>query len=125
MTDPKYMRRGLDFARGKMIEECGELQLELGNIQAALGKSLRWGWLSSNPEIDNGETNVEWVLRSIPDILAEMQDVREALDNLQKEIAINVPRPVKGRAAILRDQEVSPKPTPEEIADRDNALRSW
>lgn len=35
MTDPKYMRPGLNFARGKAIEELGELQ-------SALGKSLRW-----------------------------------------------------------------------------------
>lgn len=26
MTDQKYMRPGLDFARGKVIEELGELQ---------------------------------------------------------------------------------------------------
>lgn len=75
MTDPKYMRPGLDFARGKVIEELGELQ-------AALGKSLRWGWESTNPELPIGqrETNIVWVRR-------EMQDVREALDNLDKELA--------------------------------------
>ncbi len=74
MTDPKYMRPGLDFARGKVIEECGELC-------AALGKSLRWGWLSENPEIPRAEriTNLVWVR-------AEMQDVRDALDNLEREI---------------------------------------
>ena len=105
MTDPKYMRSGLDFARGKMIEECGELV-------AALDKSLRWGWLSS--EIIDGETNVEWVLR-------EMRDVAEALDHLRSEIAANVPR-LTGRAAVVKD--VAPKPS-QEIADRDNALKSW
>jgi hypothetical protein len=74
MTDPKYMRPGLDFARGKAIEELGELQ-------AALGKSLRWGWLSTNPELAPGQrvTNLAWVR-------AEMQDVRDALDNLEREI---------------------------------------
>jgi hypothetical protein len=75
MTDPKYMRPGLDFARGKAIEELGELQ-------AALGKSLRWGWTSANPELPIGQrvTNVAWVR-------AEMQDVRDALDNLDSELA--------------------------------------
>lgn len=75
MTDPKYMRRGLDFARGKAIEELGELQ-------AALGKSLRWGWLSSNPELPiyQRETNAAWIKR-------EIADVREALDNLEKEMS--------------------------------------
>lgn len=74
MTDPKYMRPGLDFARGKAIEELGELQ-------AALGKSLRWGWISSNPELPPGQrvTNVAWVRD-------EMRDVRDALDNLEKHL---------------------------------------
>lgn len=74
MTNLKYMRPGLDFARGKAIEELGELQ-------AALGKSLRWGWLSSNPElpINKRITNVVWVKD-------EMRDVRYALDNLEREL---------------------------------------
>ncbi len=78
MTDPRYMRPGLDFARGKMIEELGELQ-------AALGKSLRWGWTSVNPELspENQETNADWVRR-------EIADVRGALDNLEREININI-----------------------------------
>lgn len=74
MTDPRYMRPGLDFARGKAIEEAGELL-------AALGKALRWGWTSVNPELPEHarETNLVWVKR-------EMADVRGALDNLDKEI---------------------------------------
>lgn len=74
MTNPKYMRPGLDFARGKTIEELGELQ-------AALGKSLRWGWTSANPELPIGDrvTNVAWVRD-------EMRDVRDALDNLEREL---------------------------------------
>lgn len=74
MTDPKYMRAGLDFARGKAIEETGELL-------AALGKSLRWGWDSFNPELPKAtrETNADWVRR-------EIADVRGALNNLEKEM---------------------------------------
>ena len=74
MTDPRYMRPGLDFARGKAIEELGELQ-------AALGKSLRWGWESANPELppEQRETNIVWVQR-------EMKDVRDALDNLDRDL---------------------------------------
>ena len=74
MTDPKYMRPGLDFARGKAVEELGELQ-------AALGKTLRWGWLSVNPELppSERETNLDWVRR-------EIADVRGALDNLEKTL---------------------------------------
>lgn len=71
MTDPRYMRPGLDFARGKAIEELGELQ-------AALGKSLRWGWCSVNPELplEQQKSNFLWVKR-------EIADVRHALDNLE------------------------------------------
>lgn len=74
MTDPKYMRPGLDFAVGKAVEELGELQ-------SALGKTLRWGWASANPELPRREqeSNFLWVRR-------EMQDVRDALDNLEREM---------------------------------------
>lgn len=75
MTDPKYMRPGLPFAVGKAVEELGELQ-------SALGKTLRWGWESVNPELPPAEqeTNLNWVQR-------EIADVRGALDNLEREIA--------------------------------------
>lgn len=74
MTDPRYMRPGLPFALGKAVEECGELC-------AALGKTLRWGWASVNPELppERQETNRDWVMR-------EISDVRGALDNLEREL---------------------------------------
>lgn len=70
MTDPKYMRPGLDFAVGKAIEEAGE-------FLAAMGKTLRWGWSSVNPELSRHEQepNASWVRR-------EIADLRGALDNL-------------------------------------------
>jgi hypothetical protein len=69
MTNPKYMRPGLDFAVGKAVEELGELQ-------AALGKTLRWGWGGFNPEPGSDqEPNASWVRR-------EIADVRGAIDNL-------------------------------------------
>ena len=75
MTQQRYMRAGVDFAVGKTVEELGELQ-------AALGKTLRWGWDSYNPELPQAEreTNESWVRR-------EIADVRGALDNLEKELA--------------------------------------
>lgn len=74
MTDPRYMRPGLPFAVGKAVEELGELS-------AALGKTLRWGWLSHNPDLPlhAQETNLVWVKR-------EISDVRGALDNLEREL---------------------------------------
>jgi len=74
MTDLKYMRPGLDFAVGKLVEELGELQ-------AALGKTIRWGWDSYNPEIpiEERESNKAWVLR-------EIADVKHAISNIEKEL---------------------------------------
>lgn len=75
MTNPKYMRPGLEFAMGKAIEEAGE-------FLAAIGKTARWGFRSVNPELNNSEwteTNCEWVMR-------EMADLREALDNLERNM---------------------------------------
>ena len=71
MTDPKYMRSGLNFALGKAVEELGELQ-------AALGKTLRWGWAGVNPDLppSKQESNASWVRR-------EITDVRDALNNLE------------------------------------------
>jgi hypothetical protein len=68
------MRSGLNFAVGKAIEEMGE-------CIAALGKTLRWGWHSGNPELppEQQERNADWVRR-------EIADVRGALDNLEKEM---------------------------------------
>ncbi len=74
MTDLKYMRPGINFAVGKAVEELGELQ-------AALGKTLLWGWASTNPELPRAEreSNASWVRR-------EMNDVRDALNNLELEM---------------------------------------
>ena len=74
MSDPRYLRKGLGFAVGRVVEECGELG-------AALGKTMRWGRDSFNPELPESEreTNEAWVRR-------EIADVREALDNLEAEM---------------------------------------
>jgi hypothetical protein len=79
MTDPKYMLPGLDFARGKAIEEMGELN-------AALGKSLRWGWDSVNPELpkDQQETNAAWALRELDDAVDALLRLSAELRNHQE-----------------------------------------
>lgn len=88
MTDPKYMRPGLDFAVGKTVEECGEAILEIGELLAAIGKTLRWGWRSVNPETPaDQETNAAWIERKIADVRREIADLIGALDNLEREMA--------------------------------------
>lgn len=74
MTDPRWMRPGVKFAMGKAVEEAGE-------FIAAVGKTMRWGWMSFNPDLPlaQRETNVAWVRR-------EMADLRAALDNLEREM---------------------------------------
>jgi len=73
MTDPRFMRPGLDHAVDKVFEECGELI-------AALGKTMRFGWDSTDPvNTNNIETNAEWVRR-------EMIDVVMAIQNLGNEM---------------------------------------
>lgn len=74
MTDPRYMRPGLDFAMGKAVEEAGE-------FLSAMGKTMRRGWRSVNPELlpQDQERNIDWVQR-------EMSDLRGALDNLEREM---------------------------------------
>ena len=89
MTQARYMRPGLPFAVGKAVEELGELQ-------AALGKTLRWGWESVNPDLPEHEqeTNAAWVKR-------EISDVRGALDNLEHEMGAclaDTPSPAKEEA---------------------------
>ena len=66
MTDPKYMRPGLDFAMGKAVEEADE-------FLQAIGKTYRWGWSSYNPELPriSRKSNAAWVRR-------EMRDLRGA-----------------------------------------------
>lgn len=77
MTDPKYMRPGLEFAVGKAIEEAGE-------FLSAVGKTQRWGWHSVNPELPPAQqtTNLAWMRD-------EMTDLRGALDNLERELESN------------------------------------
>lgn len=84
MTDPKYMRPGHDFAVGKAIEECWEVNESIGRLLASIGKTIQWGWDSFNPELppEQQETNTEWVIR-------EISDLRGALDNLEREIKAN------------------------------------
>lgn len=107
MTDPRYMRPGVEFAVGKVVEEIGELQSELaktqndlGKLQAALGKTLRWGWEGVNPELppSEQESNLLWVRRELqsvrlrlnePGVAREMRDVRDAVGNLENEIHKN------------------------------------
>jgi len=74
MSDSKYLRPGVDFCMAHVVEEAGELM-------AALGKTMRWGLWSFNPELptEQREPNIEWVKR-------EIADLRAALDRFEAEL---------------------------------------
>lgn len=57
-----------------LVEEAGE-------VQAAVGKSLRWGLDSYNPELkpEDRELNGDWVLRELRDLECALHTAREAL----------------------------------------------
>lgn len=68
---PEYLKRDdIDFCAAHVAEECGEML-------AAIGKSLRWGFDSVNPELppSEQESNLDWYRR-------ESADLRSALDRL-------------------------------------------
>lgn len=75
MTQQKYMLPGLNFAVGKAVEELGELQ-------AALGKTIRWGWESFNPELplEDRELNESWVRREIADVQGALLNLLNEMD---------------------------------------------
>jgi len=59
---------------GYLVEECGE-------VQAAVGKTLRWGPDSVNPELPKRkqESNRVWVLRELKDLEGAIARARRLL----------------------------------------------
>ena len=70
---PEYKPKTTEQRLGYLIEECGELV-------SALGKTIRWGLDSFNPELppEEQETNREWILR-------EIKDVRRAISFIEAD----------------------------------------
>lgn len=73
---PEYVPKTMVAVLGKLSEECGE-------IVKAVGKTLRFGLLSSNPDVppEKRRTNQEAILQEIEDLEATIPLVREALAN--------------------------------------------
>lgn len=72
----EFIRPGLDHALGRAIEEAGE-------VLAALGKTVRFGWGGSNPLIpeEERETNEAWVRREVADLQHALGALLIELDN--------------------------------------------
>jgi NTP pyrophosphatase (non-canonical NTP hydrolase) len=71
---PQYAPKTLQQKLGYLVEEMGE-------VQAALGKSIRWGLHSYNPEVHPSarEMNGDWVLREIADLELALQLAKEEI----------------------------------------------
>ena len=63
---------------GYLVEECGE-------VIASVGKSLRWGLDSVNPELppDEQEANRTWVKRELKDLRRAIRLVAERIDEME------------------------------------------
>lgn len=74
MSDPKWLRDNFDFCLAHVVEECGE-------VLAAAGKTQRWGWASSNPNLPEREreTNIVWLRR-------ELTDLKDAIARFEKVV---------------------------------------
>ena len=77
---PEYVPKSLNQKLGWLIEEMGE-------VQAAVGKTLRWGFASTNPEPGaSKEMNGDWILRELNDAERAIQLAREAIKEEMKAI---------------------------------------
>jgi hypothetical protein len=67
---PQQLVKNLGF----LVEECGE-------VQAAVGKTLRHGLDALNPEVpvDQCESHRDWILRGLDDLDLAINIVRRAL----------------------------------------------
>ena len=74
--DHKYYPKNILQKLAYLVEECGE-------VQTAVGKTLRWGLNSYNPDLPEKEreTNREWVLRELKDLEQAIKIAKEGLLN--------------------------------------------
>jgi NTP pyrophosphatase (non-canonical NTP hydrolase) len=71
--EERYTPVTLDEKLGYLVEEAGE-------VLAAVGKTLRWGVESYNPDLGpESESNREWILRELDDLENAIKLVREEL----------------------------------------------
>ena len=72
--DHKYYPKTIIQKLGYLVEECGE-------VQAAVGKTIRWGLDSYNPDLPEKERepNRDWILR-------EIKDLEQAIKIVKKEL---------------------------------------
>jgi NTP pyrophosphatase (non-canonical NTP hydrolase) len=62
-------------------QKLGYLIEEMGEVAAAVGKTLRWGLGSANPELplEKREMNGDWILRELHDLQLAINLAHDAL----------------------------------------------
>ena len=85
---PEYTPKNIRQVLGYLAEECGE-------VVAAVGKTVRWGLLSVNPELPDGqlETNGAWIARELHDLERAIRFYREMIGQADErgDFGMNVP----------------------------------
>jgi NTP pyrophosphatase (non-canonical NTP hydrolase) len=78
--NPRYQPKTITQKLGYLAEESGE-------VLAAVGKTLRWGLDSWNPDVPESEreTNRDWLIR-------ELQDLKRAISIIEDELLPVSPR---------------------------------
>jgi hypothetical protein len=88
MTDPRFLQEGFHNKIFHVVEEAGELNIELGDLVAAAMKTMRWGPYSFNPLLpkEEQELNVDWLRRTIPEVRREIGDLLTTIQRLEEEL---------------------------------------
>jgi hypothetical protein len=68
-NDPKYDGRLSRDVNPKDRVLLVRLMEEAAELQHACAKTLRWGWDSTNPELNTGETNEQYIERELNDVV--------------------------------------------------------
>lgn len=86
--DARFIKPGFEQCLAHVVEESGEVMTEVGKLLAAAGKTQRHGPLSVNPLLpaEERETNVAWIVRQIPSVKVEIEDLLIAISRLETEI---------------------------------------
>jgi NTP pyrophosphatase (non-canonical NTP hydrolase) len=71
---PEYEPKTNMQRLGYLVEECGE-------VLQAVGKTIRWGLESVNPELppEQQESNAAWILRELDDLQQAIYRVKQVI----------------------------------------------
>ena len=75
------MHTGYDVATKTQVQKVGWFIEESGEVLSAVGKMIRWGVDSYNPELpeEERETNRAWALREISDLEIAIMTLKRSL----------------------------------------------